>query len=63
VIGIPPAPTEDPKPTPAELKVAFSSHIAQKNGPDAPLMTKAMREREEARLGIKKKEYNEVRVG
>jgi hypothetical protein len=25
-------------------------------------MTKAMREREEARLGIKKKEYNEVRV-
>lgn len=60
--GIPPPPSEgEPKPTPAELKQAFSSHINQKNGPDAPLMTKAMREKEEARLGIKKKEYNEVR--
>ena len=60
VSGIPPPPVEDIRPTPSELKEAFSSHIAQKHGPDAPLMTKAMREREEARLGIKKKEYNEV---
>lgn len=59
--GIPPPPTEEPKPTSAELKAAFSGHISQRNGPDAPLMTKAMREREDARLGIKKKEYSEVR--
>jgi tether containing UBX domain for GLUT4 len=60
--GIPPQPTGEgePKPTPAELKQAFSGHISQRNGPDAPLMTKAMREREEAKLGIKKKEYHEV---
>jgi hypothetical protein len=57
---IPPPPTEEPKPTSEELKSAFTSVIAQRNGPDAPLMTKAMREREDARLGIKKREYNEV---
>lgn len=61
LLGLPPTPTEEPRPTPSELKSAFASHIAQRNGPDAPLMTKAMREREEARLGIKKKEYTEVR--
>ncbi|UZJ55420.1 hypothetical protein CBS101457_004740 [Exobasidium rhododendri] len=58
----PPLSEGEPKPTPAELKQAFSGHIAQRNGPDAPLMTKAMREREEAKLGIKKREFNEIRI-
>jgi tether containing UBX domain for GLUT4 len=59
---IPPPPSEEPKPTSEELKSAFTSVISKRNGPDAPLMTKAMREREDARLGIKKKEYNEIRI-
>lgn len=59
--GLPPPQADDEaKPTAAELKEAFSSHISQRHGPDAPLMTQAMRQREEARLGIKKKEYHEV---
>lgn len=59
---IPPIQDDDPRPTASELKAAFSSHIEQRHGPDAPLMTQAMREREEARLGIRKKEYNEARI-
>mgnify|MGYP000734107458 CR=1 FL=1 len=34
--------------------------MAQRHGPDAPLMTKSMREKEEARLGKQKKTWNEV---
>lgn len=60
LLGLPSLQQEDPRPTPAEIKEAFASHIQQRHGPDAPLMTSAMREREEARLGIKKKEYTEV---
>uniref|UniRef100_V5EDQ5 UBX domain-containing protein n=1 Tax=Kalmanozyma brasiliensis (strain GHG001) TaxID=1365824 RepID=V5EDQ5_KALBG len=49
----PPLPAEDDlKPTPEELKAAFRSTIAQRHGPDAPLLTRALREREEARLGL-----------
>lgn len=43
---------EDLKPTPEELKTAFRSTILQRNGPDAPLLTRALRERQEAQLGL-----------
>ena len=59
---LPPVQQEDPKPTPSELKQAFSSHIEQRNGPDAPLMTSSMREREALRQGIQKKEKSETRI-
>lgn len=59
---LPVAQQEEPKPTPSELKQAFASHIEQRNGPDAPLMTSAMREREAIRSGIQKKEKVETRI-
>ncbi|PWN44261.1 hypothetical protein IE81DRAFT_321406 [Ceraceosorus guamensis] len=52
----------DPKPTAAELKAAFGGALSGRNGPDAPLMTKAMREKEDARLGRVKKQYTDVRI-
>lgn len=47
-------------PTGAELKAAFAGTLAGRNGPDAPLMTRAMREKEDIRLGRVKKEFKEV---
>ncbi|KAK0529175.1 hypothetical protein OC842_004322 [Tilletia horrida] len=52
---------DEPAPTPAELKQAFAGAIAGRHGPDAPLMTKAMREREQAKYGTKKT-YTTVRL-
>ncbi|PWN34184.1 uncharacterized protein FA14DRAFT_113176, partial [Meira miltonrushii] len=59
---LPASQPEDPKPTPSELKQAFASHIEQRNGPDAPLMTSAMREREAIKNGTQKKERVETRI-
>ncbi|KDN53179.1 hypothetical protein K437DRAFT_253509 [Tilletiaria anomala UBC 951] len=62
--ALPSPPTEEPKATPAELKAAFADHIQMRHGPDAPLMTKAMREKAEAMLGKQKRtwEYVKIRV-
>ncbi|PWN48658.1 hypothetical protein IE53DRAFT_389121 [Violaceomyces palustris] len=59
---LPPPPAEDPKPTASEIKAAFVDHIAQRHGPDAPLMTRAMREKEDIRLGRVKRTYESVRI-
>ncbi|KAL9933200.1 hypothetical protein V8E36_007918 [Tilletia maclaganii] len=53
---------EEPAPSSAELKQAFAGTIAGRHGPDAPLMTKAMREREQAKYGTTKKVYTTVRI-
>ncbi|SPO30223.1 uncharacterized protein UTRI_05687 [Ustilago trichophora] len=56
---------EDLKPTPEELKTAFRSTILQRNGPDAPLLTRALRERQEAQLGLhssRNRTWDNVRI-
>jgi tether containing UBX domain for GLUT4 len=56
---------EDLKPTADELKRAFKSTIAGRHGPDAPLLTKAMREKEEERLGLyssRHRKWDNVRI-
>ncbi|SJX65317.1 uncharacterized protein SRS1_15587 [Sporisorium reilianum f. sp. reilianum] len=49
---IPPLADDDLKPTPEELKTAFRSALLQRHGPDTPLLTRAQREKQEARLGL-----------
>ncbi|CDS00324.1 uncharacterized protein SPSC_00816 [Sporisorium scitamineum] len=49
---IPPPSDDDLKPSPEELKSAFRSTLLQRHGPDAPLLTRAQREKQEARLGL-----------
>lgn len=61
----PPAAEDDLKATPEELKAAFRSTLLQRNGPDAPLLTRALREREEARLGLhssRNRTFSSVRI-
>ncbi|KAI3620089.1 hypothetical protein CBS9595_002056 [Malassezia furfur] len=59
----PPPPEHDNfEPTSAELREAFASVIQQRNGPNAPLMTSAMRARQEAASGRIKKQYDTVRI-
>lgn len=58
----PPADQDDFEPTSAELRTAFSDALAERHGPNAPLMTKAMRERRDAALGKTKKTYTTVRM-
>lgn len=64
---VPPVSNEDPKPTAEEIKAAYASTLERNQragiGPDAPLMTKAMREKHEAKFdkGKTKKTYQEVR--
>ncbi|WFC95401.1 hypothetical protein MBRA1_002049 [Malassezia brasiliensis] len=59
----PPPPEHDNfEPTSAELREAFASAIQQRNGPNAPLMTSAMRARQEAASGRVKKQYDTVRI-
>ncbi|SPO32803.1 uncharacterized protein UTRI_05687_B [Ustilago trichophora] len=56
---------EDLKPTPEELKTAFRSTLLQRNGPDAPLLTRALRERQEAQLGLhssRNRTWDNVRI-
>lgn len=64
VTAAPPPPPADNglKPTSAELKSAFQDHIQQRHGPDAPMMTKAMREKEEAKRRVGRKVYSEVKI-
>ncbi|SNX87710.1 uncharacterized protein MEPE_06420 [Melanopsichium pennsylvanicum] len=62
---IPPPNDDELKPTPAELREAFKSSILGRNGPDAPLLTRAMREKEEARLGLhssRNRTFHNVRI-
>ncbi|TKY90258.1 hypothetical protein EX895_000256 [Sporisorium graminicola] len=49
---IPPPSDDDLKPSPEELKAAFRSTLLQRHGPDAPLLTRAQREKQEAKLGL-----------
>ncbi|PWY97055.1 hypothetical protein BCV70DRAFT_203216 [Testicularia cyperi] len=54
---------EELKPTPDELKQAFRSTISGRHGPDAPLLTRALREREEQRLfSSRTKTWENVRI-
>ncbi|KAE8221285.1 hypothetical protein CF319_g5326 [Tilletia indica] len=53
---------EENSPSSSELKQAFAGAIAGRHGPDAPLMTKAMRERQDAKYGTTKKVYTTVRL-
>ncbi|CAD6913270.1 unnamed protein product [Tilletia controversa] len=53
---------EENAPSSSELKQAFAGAIAGRHGPDAPLMTKAMRERQDAKYGTTKKVYTTVRL-
>lgn len=61
-----PAPSEDDlKPTAAELSHAFRSSPLLRAGPDAPLLTRALREREESRLGLnssRNRTYASIRI-
>ena len=60
-ISAPPPPEADNfEPTSAELRAAYADAIAEKHGPNAPLMTRAMREKREAALGKTKKQYDSV---
>ncbi|CAO1635389.1 unnamed protein product [Sympodiomycopsis kandeliae] len=66
---IPPLPSEEIKPTTEELQALYASTM-EKNyrmgiNPNAPLMTKAMREREQAKRGggqNLRKTYNEIKI-
>lgn len=58
---------EELKPTPEELKAAFLSTSSPllRRGPDAPLLTRALREKEEQRLGLhssRNRVWNNVRI-
>lgn len=60
-----PVADDELKPTPDELKTAFRSTLAGRHGPDAPLLTRALREREEERLGLhanRNRVYDKVRI-
>lgn len=58
----PPPSADDFEPTPAELKAAFADAIEQRNGPNAPLMTSAMRARRDAERARGRPQYTSVRV-
>lgn len=58
----PPPDEDDFEPTTAELRHAFSDVLAQRAGPNRPLMTSAMRAKEEAARNKNKKQYDSVRI-
>ncbi|KAL4399009.1 intracellular protein transport protein [Malassezia pachydermatis] len=58
----PPPEADNFEPTSAELRAAYADAIAEKHGPNAPLMTRAMREKREAALGKTKKQYDSIRI-
>ncbi|KAJ9475252.1 UBX domain-containing protein [Pseudozyma hubeiensis] len=61
----PPLPLDDLKPTASELSHAFRSSPLLRPGPDAPLLTRALREKEEARLGLhssRNRSYPSIRI-
>lgn len=58
----PPENEDDLEPTGAELRAAYADAVRQRYGPDAPLMTSAMRARRDAELGKQKKQFDAVRV-
>ncbi|WFD43758.1 hypothetical protein MPSI1_002422 [Malassezia psittaci] len=63
LISAPPPPDHDNfEPTPAELRAAFSSTIQQKHGPNAPLMTSAMRARQAEVNARSKKQYDMIKI-
>ncbi|GAK66616.1 alveolar soft part sarcoma chromosome candidate 1-like [Moesziomyces antarcticus] len=62
---LPPPADDDLKPTPEELKAAFKSTLLGRHGPDAPLLTRALREKEEQRLGLnssKNRHWDHVKI-
>lgn len=64
-VTIPPISDDELKPTASELKSAFRSSPLLHHGPDAPLLTRALREREEARLGLhasRNRSYPSIRI-
>ncbi|WFD31186.1 hypothetical protein MSPP1_002220 [Malassezia sp. CBS 17886] len=58
----PPAESDDFEPTPAELRTAFAGVVEQRHGPNAPLMTSAMRARRAAMRADAVKTYDTIRV-
>lgn len=53
---------DDFEPTPHELRVAFADALQGRHSSNAPLMTRAMREKRDRELGRTKKVYEEVRI-
>ncbi|ETS60613.1 hypothetical protein PaG_05472 [Moesziomyces aphidis] len=63
--SLPPPADDDLKPTPEELKAAFKSTLLGRHGPDAPLLTRALREKEEQRLGLhssRNRHWDDVKI-
>lgn len=58
----PPPESDNFEPTPAELRTAFADAVQQRHGPNAPLMTSAMRARQAEAQGRAKKQYDSVRI-
>ncbi|WFC99863.1 hypothetical protein MYAM1_002609 [Malassezia yamatoensis] len=62
ILAPPPADHDNFEPTPSELRAAFSSTIQQKHGPNAPLMTSAMRARQAEAHARSKKQYDTIKI-
>jgi len=58
----PPADTDDFEPTPHELRAAFADALQGRHSTNAPLMTRAMREKRDQELGRTKKVYEHIRI-
>ncbi|WFD36933.1 hypothetical protein MCUN1_003825 [Malassezia cuniculi] len=59
---LPQASADDFEPTPGELRAAFADAINQRHGPNAPLMTSAMRAKRDAEIAKRKPQYTSVKV-
>ncbi|PWN98074.1 hypothetical protein FA09DRAFT_329715 [Tilletiopsis washingtonensis] len=53
---------EPPAPSSGELRAAFAGALAGRSGPDAPLMTRAMREKEDLKRNGPRKEWTQLRI-
>ncbi|WFD27890.1 hypothetical protein MNAN1_002898 [Malassezia nana] len=58
----PPADADDCEPTPDELRTAFADALRGRHSSNAPLMTRAMREKRDQELGRTKKVYEQIRI-
>lgn len=58
----PPPDTDDFEPTSQELRAAFADTLQGRHSSNAPLMTRAMREKRDQELGRTKKVYEHIRI-
>ncbi|WFD08062.1 hypothetical protein MVES1_003431 [Malassezia vespertilionis] len=58
----PPPENDDFEPTTAELTTAYANALSQRHGPNAPLMTSAMRAKRDAEVQQHKKKFDSVRI-